>query len=83
MKALINIARKRGMKVVIVTDSNSAANNVIQTIASHEYIAVRVHSLGLERTSLLKNTRKGIKMEDLKPADPESDDSETMTQIGS
>ena len=63
------------MKVVILTDSNSATDNVVQTIASPEYIAVRIHSLGLERTHLLKDARKGIKIEDLKPADPESDDS--------
>ena len=29
IKALVNIARKRGIKVVILTDSNSAADNVI------------------------------------------------------
>ena len=75
MKALVKIAQKRGMKVVIVTDSNSAADNVVQTIASHEYIAVRVHSLGLERTHLLKDARKCIKIEDLKPTDPEPNDS--------
>ena len=46
MRALVKIAEKRGWKVAILTDSNSAADNVVQTIASLEYIAVRVHSLG-------------------------------------
>ena len=76
MKALIKIAQKRGMKVVILTDSNSAADNVIQTIASPEHIAARVHSLGLERRHLLKDTRKGVDHDSLKPADPEPDEEE-------
>lgn len=74
MKALVAIALKRGMKVVILTDSNSAADNVIEKIASPEYIAARVHSLGLERRHLLKDTRKGVDFDSLEPADPEPDE---------
>ena len=76
MKALVKIAQKRGMKVVILTDSNFAADNVIQTIASPEHIAVRVHSLGLERRHFLKDTRKGVDYDSLKPADLEPDEEE-------
>ena len=46
MQALVKIAEKRGWKVAILTNSNSAVDNVVQNIASLEYIAVRVHSLG-------------------------------------
>lgn len=46
IKALVEIAHKRGLKVAIVTDSNSAADNVIDVIADKAYVAVRLHSLG-------------------------------------
>ena len=46
IKVLVRIAIMRGLKVAIVTESNSAADNVARVIADQEYIAVRVHSLG-------------------------------------
>lgn len=46
IKVLVEIAHKRGLKVAIVTDSNAAADNVIDTIADKAYVAVRPHSLG-------------------------------------
>ena len=76
MKALVTIAQKRGWKVAILADSNSAADNVVQTIASHDIMAVRVHSMGLERRHLLKDAGKDVDYEDLKAADPEPDDEE-------
>ena len=46
IKLLVQIAHKRGLKVAIVTDSNSAADNVIDKVADKAYIAVRMHSMG-------------------------------------
>lgn len=46
IKVLLEIAIKRGLKVAILTESNSAADNVIEVIANKAYIAVRLHSLG-------------------------------------
>ena len=77
--------------MAIVTDSNSAADNVIDKVADKGYIAVRVHPLGkhscgsryprinsfigLERRHLLKHARKGVDHASLRPADPEPDES--------
>ena len=46
IKVLLEIAIKRGIKVAIVTESKSAADNVVEVLADPRYIAVRVHSLG-------------------------------------
>ena len=46
IKVLMRIAVKRGQKVAIICDANSAADNVVRVIADPGYIAVRVHSLG-------------------------------------
>ncbi len=46
IKTIVLIANKRGLKVAIVTDSNFAADNVIDVIADSAYIAVRLHALG-------------------------------------
>lgn len=46
IKTLLEIAIHRGLKVAIVTESNSAADTVIEKIADKDHIAVRLHSLG-------------------------------------
>lgn len=46
IKVLVRIAVLRGLKVAIVTDSDSASDNVARVITDEDYIAVRVHSLG-------------------------------------
>lgn len=46
IKVLLEIAIKRGLKVAIVTEANSAADNVVEVIADKDYIAVRMHSMG-------------------------------------
>ena len=45
MRALVKVAQKRGWKVAILMDSNSAADNVVQTVASQESITARVHPI--------------------------------------
>ena len=45
MRGFEEIAQMREWNVVILTDSNSAADNVVQTIAEKEYITVRVHPI--------------------------------------
>ena len=45
MRGFEEIAQMREWKVGILTDSNSAADNVVQTIAEKEYITVRVHPI--------------------------------------
>ena len=42
----VQIAHKRRLKIAIVTDSNSAADNVIDKVADKKWIAVRIHSSG-------------------------------------
>ena len=53
IKVLLEIAIKRGLKIAIVTESNSAADNVIEVIADKAFIAVRLHSLGKNPLALL------------------------------
>ncbi|CAF9915835.1 hypothetical protein IMSHALPRED_002712 [Imshaugia aleurites] len=78
IKALVQIAKARGHKVAIVTEANSAADNVIKMIADDtKYIAVRLHGPGLERRELIRNSRKGMEGR-LEPAD-----SEPLSEAGS
>ena len=46
IKTLSEIAIHRGLKIAVVTDSNSAADNVIGKIADKDHILIRLHSLG-------------------------------------
>lgn len=73
IKVLLEIAVHRGLKLAVVTDSNSAADNVVEKTADKNHVVVRLHSLGLERRHLIKETRKGIQQDQLEPADPEPD----------
>ena len=43
---LLKIVEKHGWKIAILTDSNSVADNVVQSDASQEYITARVHPMG-------------------------------------
>ncbi len=45
IKTIIENAHKLGKKVVIVTDSNAAADNVIDKIVDVMWISTRVHSI--------------------------------------
>lgn len=46
IKVLVSIAEKRGLKVAILTEANSTADNAVQVVEDPAFIAVRVHSLG-------------------------------------
>ncbi len=42
----VQIAHRRGLKVAVVADSDSAADNAVDKVADRSYIAVRVHAQG-------------------------------------
>lgn len=46
IKILVRIAEKRGLKVAILTEANSTADNAVQVVEDPAFVAVRVHSLG-------------------------------------
>ena len=46
IKTIVKIAQKLGKKVLIVTDSNAAADNVVDRVIDSMWITTRVHPLG-------------------------------------
>ena len=47
IKSLLQIAKKRQVKLAIVTEANSMSDNVVEVIGDKSNIVVRLHSLGM------------------------------------